>query len=165
MTEQACDLRRVARRPGRYRCARKGCTNPPLQMPIRAKTGARWKLSEFVPPTCTVPYRDPRWHVLATRFLRAWTLHLLRGSPATPEHARAARLAICQTCPEYDGRKCKKCGCGIKTTKAWLDKLGWADQSCPIGKWGPVELAPRFEWARAWLEYLSPYCKAPERRL
>lgn len=39
------------------------------------------------------------------------------------------RMAICQTCPFFTGKRCKKCGCfmALKTTLR--------QASCPIGKW------------------------------
>jgi hypothetical protein len=27
------------------------------------------------------------------------------------------------------------CGCAISNKKIFLNKLAWADQECPIGKW------------------------------
>jgi hypothetical protein len=39
------------------------------------------------------------------------------------------RMAICQTCPFFTGKRCRKCGCfmALKTTLR--------QASCPIGKW------------------------------
>lgn len=81
------------------------------------------------------------------QFTRAWIMHMLRGWPATPEHLRAERLKICQGCEHFRDGKCGKCGCKIRTAAQWLDKLSWADQRCPLGKWGPVQL-PRAPWKR-----------------
>jgi hypothetical protein len=27
------------------------------------------------------------------------------------------------------------CGCNVNTKKVFLNKLAWADQECPLGKW------------------------------
>lgn len=39
------------------------------------------------------------------------------------------RMAICQTCPFFTGKRCRKCGCfmALKTTLR--------QATCPIGKW------------------------------
>jgi hypothetical protein len=56
---------------------------------------------------------------------------------------RAKRLAICKGCEFYQDAGCIKCGCPITDKRKWLDdKLSMAGQRCPVGKWGPVELAP-----------------------
>lgn len=47
------------------------------------------------------------------------------------------RLAICQACPFYENNTCLKCGCSLSRDRVYMNKLNWADQSCPIGKWGP----------------------------
>lgn len=28
------------------------------------------------------------------------------------------------------------CGCNVNRKKVFLNKLAWADQECPLGKWG-----------------------------
>jgi hypothetical protein len=48
---------------------------------------------------------------------------------------RNERLAICKACPHYDGKICLVCGCGVTDEPAFLDKLAWAGQRCPVGKW------------------------------
>ena len=51
-----------------------------------------------------------------------------------------ARLAICKRCPLFDGSICRHadCGCRISQQRKFLNKLAWADQSCPLGKWTAV---------------------------
>jgi hypothetical protein len=34
--------------------------------------------------------------------------------------------------------ECSVCGCNINTKKIFMNKLAWADQECPIGKWGKI---------------------------
>jgi hypothetical protein len=48
------------------------------------------------------------------------------------------RLAICQGCEFYKDNSCLKCGCTLNRGKNYMNKLLWADQSCPIGKWGKI---------------------------
>lgn len=103
-------------------------------------------------------------------FVGAMLRHIVTGCPVTTTHARQLRLAICRACSYYDGSRCSKCGCGVKTHAAFIDKLGWAEQRCPVGKWGPVRL-PRKPWGArvdfwlaellGWWRYLSPYEPLP----
>jgi hypothetical protein len=30
-----------------------------------------------------------------------------------------------------------ECGCNINNKKIFMNKLAWADQKCPLGKWNP----------------------------
>lgn len=107
--------------------------------------GRAIKLPRSVPavfwPGCPANADVPPLYRRAWSFLKAWTLHIVAGRPATPAHLRDLRLKICQGCEHYDGTLCRKCGCGIKSREAWMtDKLSMAGQSCPVGKWGPVVL-------------------------
>lgn len=49
------------------------------------------------------------------------------------------RLEVCRDCDFYQNNTCLKCGCSLSRDRVFMNKLYWADQSCPIGKWGPVE--------------------------
>lgn len=49
------------------------------------------------------------------------------------------RLSICKTCQYYKNNTCLQCGCSLSRDQVFMNKLYWPDQSCPIGKWGPVE--------------------------
>jgi hypothetical protein len=49
-----------------------------------------------------------------------------------------SRLEICNGCEFYQNNTCLKCGCSLSRDKTFMNKLYWTDQSCPIGKWGPV---------------------------
>jgi hypothetical protein len=64
--------------------------------------------------------------------------HLAAGMPQATEEQVAARFAICQTCEHFDGQACRQCGCPVVREKKFLSKLSWANESCPVGKWGPV---------------------------
>lgn len=48
------------------------------------------------------------------------------------------RMSICQGCEFFQNNTCLQCGCALSRDKVYMNKLVWADQSCPIGKWGPV---------------------------
>jgi hypothetical protein len=48
------------------------------------------------------------------------------------------RLSVCKTCEFYQNNTCMQCGCALSRDRVYMNKLYWPDQSCPIGKWGPV---------------------------
>lgn len=48
------------------------------------------------------------------------------------------RLAICNGCEFYQNDTCLKCGCALSREKNYKNKLLWADQKCPVDKWGPI---------------------------
>ncbi len=48
------------------------------------------------------------------------------------------RLAICKGCEFYENNSCLQCGCILSRDKNYMNKLYRADQSCPVGKWGPI---------------------------
>lgn len=80
-------------------------------------------------------------------FSKAAIGHALRGAPTCSEQEIAKRHSICRTCELYrpdpvrpDVGICahESCGCGIHRETWYLSKLTWADQSCPLGKWGEM---------------------------
>ena len=74
----------------------------------------------------------------AKNFASATVKHVAAGMPRCSDEQVEERFRICQGCEHYDGTACMKCGCPVNREKAYLSKLSWADQSCPVGKWGPV---------------------------
>jgi hypothetical protein len=75
----------------------------------------------------------------AGNFAKAAVSHVAAGAPRCTDEQVEARYAICTACEFFAANACTKCGCGISREKAYISKLHWADQSCPVGKWGPVE--------------------------
>ena len=49
-----------------------------------------------------------------------------------------ARMDICKQCPFFQINSCLQCGCALSRDRNYKNKLYFADQSCPIGKWGPI---------------------------
>lgn len=74
----------------------------------------------------------------AVNFAAAAARHLAAGAPMASEEEVARRFAICQGCEHYNGKSCNKCGCPVNRERAYMSKLSWSDQSCPVGKWGPA---------------------------
>lgn len=76
----------------------------------------------------------------------AFSEHLYKGMPTVDEKKLKERLEICLECPLFKqkqgvvGGVCthESCGCTIKDEAVFLNKIAWADQKCPIGKWGEV---------------------------
>ena len=64
--------------------------------------------------------------------------HIAAGAPRCTDEEVAARHAICAGCEYFDGKACTKCGCPVSRERAYVSKLSWAGESCPVGKWGPV---------------------------
>jgi hypothetical protein len=69
-------------------------------------------------------------------FISATTQHIQNGMPMCTDEQIIKRHNICMTCEHYDNNTCKQCGCPLFRTKRFVSKLAWADQECPIGKWG-----------------------------
>jgi hypothetical protein len=74
----------------------------------------------------------------ARNFAASAAKHVAAGMPQATDEQVAARFAICQTCEHFDGTACRQCGCPVVREKKFLSKLSWANESCPVGKWGPV---------------------------
>jgi len=79
-------------------------------------------------------------------FAAAAARHIAAGAPLCTKEEVAARHAICVGCEFFDGKACTKCGCSVSRQRAYISKLSWATESCPVGKWGPrapqVEMVP-----------------------
>lgn len=80
-------------------------------------------------------------------FIPALTSHILSGAPKSSPEEISRRLEICRGCPLFISSNAEKtagicghnaCGCNIKDTQTFWNKIAWADQSCPIGRWLPV---------------------------
>ncbi len=101
------------------------------------KTEARAILKKPEPPPTITRLKN---------FTKAAISHVTAGNPTCTQEQIDARYKICADCPLFirhgnEAGICShpKCGCNITREQIFLNKLGWADQSCPIGKWGPIE--------------------------
>ena len=70
-------------------------------------------------------------------FSTAVVLHLAAGMPKCSEVTIEERLGICRGCDLYAGDRCNhvSCGCALGDKQSFFNKLAWADQQCPLGKW------------------------------
>jgi len=73
-------------------------------------------------------------------FLKALWWHIWLGFPASSQAQIDHRFSICSSCEMYDAKntQCLVCGCFINNKRIFLNKLAWADQECPNGKWGAL---------------------------
>lgn len=71
-------------------------------------------------------------------FATSAAAHVAAGMPRASQEEIERRFSLCKSCDRFDGRACTLCGCPIKRESKMISKLAWANESCPIGKWGPV---------------------------
>lgn len=70
------------------------------------------------------------------RFLLAKLRWQNAGSPVRPpEEILRIYNDVCVPCEEFDNDSCSECGCRIKPRGTQLNKLAWATEECPLGKW------------------------------
>lgn len=70
-------------------------------------------------------------------FSKALAAHAAAGFPTVSQEVIDARLAVCRVCELFTGEVCAHadCGCNVNDMSKFLNKLSWADQACPLGKW------------------------------
>lgn len=73
-------------------------------------------------------------------FIKSLFWHVYSGSPKSTQLEINQRYNICLTCDLYnkDKHQCDVCGCAINNRKIFMNKLAWADQECPKGKWSKI---------------------------
>lgn len=100
--------------------------------------------SEYGPPflPCSARILNDRTnqHGMPTKiknFTKSLVRHVPSGSRLCSDDTIQKRFDICKLCELFDAKKsvCKECGCSLKATHNFLNKLAWADEECPIGKW------------------------------
>lgn len=72
-------------------------------------------------------------------FAKATANHISNGLPMCTEDEIIHRHNICLSCEFFKDDTCSKCGCPLIRTKQFVSKLAWADQECPVGKWGKIQ--------------------------
>ena len=74
-------------------------------------------------------------------FLNSLWWHIYSGFPKSTQSEIEHRYFICLACEKFDQKRseCKICGCAISKKKIFLNKLAWADQTCPINKWTKIK--------------------------
>ena len=72
--------------------------------------------------------------IRGVNFAAAVARWVTSGVPRRSKKEVAKRLAICESCPHFSEARCSLCGCNC-TDNGLLNKLLWATEKCPIGKW------------------------------
>jgi hypothetical protein len=62
--------------------------------------------------------------------------HVSAGMPSCSDEQIIKRHDICLNCEFFKDDTCQQCGCPLFRNKQFVSKLAWADQECPVGKWG-----------------------------
>jgi len=76
-------------------------------------------------------------------FLKSLWFHIYAGFPKSSNEQILERYKICaEGCEFYNNKDstCMICGCNVNNKKIFLNKLAWADQECPKGKWGKINV-------------------------
>lgn len=87
----------------------------------------------------------------AKNFAKSAARHVREGMPQATDEQVVERFATCQACPHFtatgEGQgECGKCGCGLKAVGvSGINKLRWAGESCPVGRWKALLPAPPAE--------------------
>jgi hypothetical protein len=120
------------------RCRQRGYTLDEVRPCIVSQDGDRLVVDETHAAYPAKPKRGVSLVAKARNFATSAAKHLAAGMPQATDGQVAARFAICQACEHFDGTACRKCGCPVVRERKFLSKLSWANESCPVGKWGPV---------------------------
>lgn len=79
----------------------------------------------------------PSTPVKAARFLQTVYRHIRSGRGFLPKEDILKRLAVCESCDQFTGKRCNLCGCCVEGQQNFLNKLAYPHESCPLKKWGP----------------------------
>jgi hypothetical protein len=120
------------------RCRERGYTLDEVRPCIVSEDGDRITVDVDHPAYPSHPKPGVSLLQKAANFAASAARHVAAGMPQASEEEVARRFAICEGCEHFDGRACKQCGCPVVRQKQFLSKLSWANESCPVGKWGPV---------------------------
>jgi len=123
-------------------CRQRGYDLTAAMACVVSQEGDRWTIDE----THQAYPRRKRRETLSTltlaeklvNFAKSAARHVAAGMPQASDEEVTRRFAICEGCEHFDGKACRQCGCPVVREKQFLSKLSWADESCPVGKWGPA---------------------------
>ena len=142
-TFQLCVWAEVPGRPGYYDCLH-------CKLPLGHPRGQRAprpypeKVRRECKPPSPAVKRQQKAVIAANpvrRYLTARDKWIAAGKPLRDAAERRTLFAICEACPEYqplpvvEGGRCKACSCGIARERDTLNKIAWATEECPRGRW------------------------------
>lgn len=79
---------------------------------------------------------DPSFITKVKNFASSVIDHVSAGMPTCTDEQIIKRHDICLKCEYFKDDTCQQCGCPLIRNKQFVSKLAWADQECPVGKWG-----------------------------
>ena len=110
------------------------------QLPFTCRCGKTISQAECQDISTWLAKRPPGVLRRGVNFLSAVARWELAGKPIrTDTEINAILVEHCTPCSFFNGEVCthKLCGCPLKAGgEGWRNKLAWATESCPIGKWG-----------------------------
>lgn len=121
------------------RCRDRGYTLDEARPCIVSQDGDKITVDETHPAYPREPKTELSLLQKAKNFAASTAKHVAAGMPQASDEEVARRFAICEGCEFYDGKACRKCGCPVVREKRFLSKLSWANEKCPVGKWGPIQ--------------------------
>ena len=123
------------------RCRQRGYTLDEVRPCIVAEDGDSITVDEThssYPRAAKPAPQGPSLLTKALNFTKSAVNHIAAGAPRASDAEIERRFAICHGCEHYDGKACTKCGCPVVREQAYISKLSWANEKCPVGKWGPA---------------------------
>jgi hypothetical protein len=131
-------LKAAATRPGDYMAVLRSHAVRETETHLIFRRKSYETLCELFRDNAKQPLRSASLAAKARNFATSAAKHLASGMPRASDEEIARRFAICQACEHFDGKACRQCGCPVVREKKFLSKLSWANEKCPVGKWGPV---------------------------
>lgn len=119
------------------RCKQRGHSWDSVQACIVSEDGGMVTVDETHPAYPKGP-EPPGLAQRLLNFASSAVSHVASGMPMCTQEQVDQRFAICQACEFYKDGGCLKCGCPLVREKKFISKLSWANEKCPVGKWGPV---------------------------
>lgn len=137
------------------RCVERGYTLDEVMPCVVSQDGDEWTIDVDHPayPRTPKPGHEPPQPVatdpMPTRsapgflekvknFATAAAGHVAAGMPMASDEDIIRRHDICLACEHLVDNACTQCGCPVSRVAGYVSKLSWADQECPVGKWGKV---------------------------
>lgn len=125
------------------RCRERGYTLDEVRACIVAEDGDSITVDEThssYPRIAKPAAKGPSLLTKALNFTKSAVSHVAAGMPRASDAEIERRFTICQGCEHYDGQACTQCGCPVVRESRFVSKLAWANEACPVGKWGKEEV-------------------------
>ncbi len=124
-------------------CAMRGYPLEPALQCVVSQHGDRWVVDvdhaayPRMRKRSEAPQAMPSLVERARNFATSAARHVASGMRTCTEEQVEARYAICRACEFFRDESCMKCGCPLARGVRLVSKLSWANENCPVGKWGP----------------------------